>query len=961
MRRLIRKPIIFCAIVILVNLVIHMYVRYQLKSTSVNLTYKIFDLNTKEGSLLVQLDIEGVDTNKLILDAGLPAEFQALEIHSVRDAVGEPMKYSYAVDKIEKDEDVSYSASKLVISPKRKQKFVRIVYQVRVGKENLPPNPAVKNAQTTPGSISEDFGLFCGTNVFLLPRTEIEQVKIQIKPPEGWNIVSTLQKSEKVGEFRLVSEHPKQGIFGAVIGLGQFTEYTKQIGQTVVKIYVNEGFSSHESEIANTAFSTFQSIIDLFGATPEEEYTFIFAPAGQGGDNVWTASNNMGLGGTLSIPPTETQWFDVAKNIFYKWSKYSTDSLSYAQQDKWFIEGASIFSSIQILSKQGLLNKDRWMLRFYSDYYSIYPYRQLPNKDFYRSKPKSNVDLMNPPELYKSTYWTTDNSMRKKVEAKSVAFTAHLDKWIREQSQGKYNLNDIIKHRYNNTKATNQSIIDDIQQVTNLDVSECFAYADGEAVPIPYKDIRALGELEKKPEHVKKNTDISKLGHTLKPTKVDPSAYWKKERKLTFLISSNTNAYLETCGCLASQSGGVSRMATVVRQERQKDPNLALLSAGNAFPDRTLKEHIDQLELNAFLESFEMMSYEFAAVTELELLYGYRALKKQSETLSFPFICANIYDGDHPIFKPYVLKKMGNYNIGFLGVSQEIYLRGFTSLYQSKTAQLSIKNPIETIDKYLPVLRKACDLVVLVGRLDMAMITEILDHTDQIDLIIIPLDASRWSVSSSGEVYIGRAANGFLGNTLIWVCAGQTYALDKLELNMSVSGKIQDFRHSDLELSESVKDAPDIRGYLNEFYSKIAENDEVGFDNPILSWERTTAEFVGVEMCKSCHLDEYTQWSQTKHASAYNTLLRKHRQFSPKCVMCHVTGGGYDSGYSFGSPDRSLVNVQCEMCHGPGSAHIKAPLKVNMLRRPSKKLCMTCHDKEHSDFDMKKYYPKVKH
>ena len=503
--------------------------------------------------------------------------------------------------------------------------------------------------------------------------------------------------------------------------------------------------------------------------------------------------------------------------------------------------------------------------------------------------------------------------------------------------------------------------------MTGLDASECFAYAGGEAGPIPYKEIRVLDELEKKPQRAKK--DIAEYRYMLRPKPaiktlqmgVAASADWKKENTLTFLISSNTHGYLETCGCLFSQLGGVARMATVVRQERQKNPNLVLFSAGNAFPDRVLEEYIDQLELNAFLDSFEMMGYEFAAVTELELVYGYPNLKKQAEALSFPFICANIFQGNHPIFKPYFLKKMGNYNIGFLGLSQEIYSRSLTSMYQSKTAQLSINNPIEIIDRYLPVLRKKCDLVVLVGRLDVAMIEEILDHTDQIDLIITPLNISEWSVNSSGEVYLGRMAHGFLGNTLIWVCNGQTYALDKLEVNISALGKIQDFRHSALELSESVKDAPDIRLYLQNFYSKIAENEKIGFDKPILSWGQTDKEFVGVEMCKSCHSDQYNQWSQTKHAFAFNTLLRKHRHFSPKCVMCHVTGGGYDSGYIFGSTDRSLVNVQCEMCHGPGSAHIKAPLQVNMLRRPSKKLCITCHDKEHSDFDMKKYYPKVRH
>jgi len=959
MKRLIRKPIVFCTIVIVINLALHIYVRYQLKPASVNLNYKIFDVNIKEGSLSVQLDIDQVDTNTLILDAGLPAEFQALEVHSVLDGVGKPIEYSYSIDKVEKSEDVSYSASKLVIPLKRKEKLVRIVYQVRVGRENLPPHPAVKAGQTTLGYLSEDFSLLCGSNVFLLPRARIEQVKIQMKPPEKWDIVSTLQKSEKVGEFQLVSERPKQAIFGAVIGLGKFTEYAKQIGQTAVKIYVNEGYSPHESEIADTTFSIFQSIIDLFGA-PAEQYTFIFAPAGQEGNNVWRVSNSMGLGATLTLPATETQWLDITKNIFYKWNKYSADPRSYPQQDKWFIEGASIYGSVQILSQRGLLNKDRCMLRFYNHYYGIYPYEQLPSKDFYMSQPEFHVDLINLPELYKPTYWAMDNSARKTVEAKTVVFTAHLDNWIREQSQGKYNLNDIIKHRYN-TQAKSQSLIADIQQVTNLDASECFAYAEGEARPIPYKEIRELGKLEKKPQSTKKDIDIAEYGHTLKLPSVDASTHWKKENTLTFLISSNTQAYLETCGCLFSQLGGVARMATVVRQERQKDPDLVLFSAGNAFPNRVLEEYIDELELKAFLDSFEMIGHEFAAVTELELFYGYSSLKKQAETLSFPFICANVYEENHSIFKPYVLKTMGNYNIGFLGLSQQIYASSLTSIYQSKTAQLPINHPIETIDRYLPILRKACDLVVLVGRLDLAMIDEILDYTDQIDLIITPLGFSRWSVNSSGEVYIGRSANGFLGNTLVWVCEGQTYSLDKLEVNMSASGKIQDFRHSELELSESVEDAPDIRQYLNNFYSTIAENEKIGFDKPILSWERTAGEFVGVETCKSCHLEEYNQWSQTKHAFAYNTLLRKHRQFSPKCVMCHVTGGGYDTGYIFGSPDRSLVNVQCEMCHGPGSAHIKTPLQVNMLRHPPEKLCVTCHDEEHSDFDMKKYYPKVKH
>lgn len=69
---------------------------------SVNLTYKLFDINMKDGTLFVQLDIHKLDTKKLILDSGLPAELQDLEIHSVQDSIGNTIKYSYVVDIVEK-------------------------------------------------------------------------------------------------------------------------------------------------------------------------------------------------------------------------------------------------------------------------------------------------------------------------------------------------------------------------------------------------------------------------------------------------------------------------------------------------------------------------------------------------------------------------------------------------------------------------------------------------------------------------------------------------------------------------------------------------------------------------------------------------------------------------------------------------------------------------------------------
>ena len=64
----------------------------------------------------------------------------------------------------------------------------------------------------------------------------------------------------------------------------------------------------------------------------------------------------------------------------------------------------------------------------------------------------------------------------------------------------------------------------------------------------------------------------------------------------------------------------------------------------------------------------------------------------------------------------------------------------------------------------------------------------------------------------------------------------------------------------------------------------------------------------------------------TKHANAFTDLPEMYRN-DPACLTCHVTGYGEAGGYAAGTPVetlRDLLDVGCESCHGPGSAHDKA-------------------------------------
>jgi hypothetical protein len=147
------------------------------------------------------------------------------------------------------------------------------------------------------------------------------------------------------------------------------------------------------------------------------------------------------------------------------------------------------------------------------------------------------------------------------------------------------------------------------------------------------------------------------------------------------------------------------------------------------------------------------------------------------------------------------------------------------------------------------------------------------------------------------------------------------------------------------------------------------------------------AKYVGSGTCKACHEDAYRIWKASPHAHAYQTLVdaRKPslRQYDGECVVCHVVGFGYKSGFTDEQRTPNLKNVGCESCHGPCSLHVENPddMKVREAINPLKaKLvqgkpedrkavdnrisdsCIKCHDTDNShDYSFEKYWPRIAH
>ena len=131
------------------------------------------------------------------------------------------------------------------------------------------------------------------------------------------------------------------------------------------------------------------------------------------------------------------------------------------------------------------------------------------------------------------------------------------------------------------------------------------------------------------------------------------------------------------------------------------------------------------------------------------------------------------------------------------------------------------------------------------------------------------------------------------------------------------------------------------------------------------------ATYVGAKKCKACHLKQYTTWSATKMAGAFELLrpgvraeAKRRVKYDPAkdythdaaCLGCHTTGYGKPGGFRSIEETPDLAGVQCEACHGPHSNVLKVMTIQNKaykhtevlaagLQVPDENTCRgTCHN-----------------
>jgi len=231
---------------------------------------------------------------------------------------------------------------------------------------------------------------------------------------------------------------------------------------------------------------------------------------------------------------------------------------------------------------------------------------------------------------------------------------------------------------------------------------------------------------------------------------------------LEILHTGDVQGYLDTCGCKVNPSGGLPRRGWVASQVRTLFPDAAivLLDAGN-FSDSPTAE--GEAKTRALVEGMNRLGYAAANVGERELVSGLAGFGRATEGARFPFLSANLVrkEDGKPVFAPTTVLEVARagttpVRVGVIGL-----IRANAALQKAGPdgSTLVVADPASTLETYLPDLRAASDVVVVLAAMPDTDVRALVAAHPEIDVVL----GASGGVISPEETAEGKTAVRYTG------------------------------------------------------------------------------------------------------------------------------------------------------------------------------------------------------
>ena len=188
-------------------------------------------------------------------------------------------------------------------------------------------------------------------------------------------------------------------------------------------------------------------------------------------------------------------------------------------------------------------------------------------------------------------------------------------------------------------------------------------------------------------------------------------------KTLTVLQTADLHGYLMPWDYYTNEPAdfGLAKLATLIEQEREKNPNLLLIDDGDTIQGTPLANYYNTIDIQSphpIASAFNTLGFDAVSLGNHDFDFGMEVLSRWVNQLDAPVVCANLIRPDGtPAFKPYIIKEVSGVKIGILGLTTAAVVNW---LPPENFDSLSFVDPVETARKYVPEIRKnGADIVIV--------------------------------------------------------------------------------------------------------------------------------------------------------------------------------------------------------------------------------------------------------
>lgn len=418
--------------------------------------------------------------------------------------------------------------------------------------------------------------------------------------------------------------------------------------------------------------------------------------------------------------------------------------------------------------------------------------------------------------------------------------------------------------------------------------------------------------------------------------------------EITVFFTANEQGQLKPCGCSGGQLGGLDRRHAVLSGTDSE--KRLIFDAGSLVAESTEQ---DLIKFNIIVQAYGLLGYDVVNLTEQDILIARQAGLLDGLGQLFSCITA-LRENEAEVNFPAKFTKRFSLNDKKINVTiGSVDVDGGSSAVETLFSRAASQSPEVTAVN-----------ILIINRYDAEKISEI-SQTGLVDCIISPAQSDEPTNNSEPNSKTLVISAGRLGKYV-----------GKIQIAVSGESGRPALSFSSIAITEDIPQAQPLVELYKDYQrlvkeAKLLEN----YPRFVLP---DNLEYVGSKSCKLCHDYEYQMWQtsgqvfipglvrqadpNSRHSDAFATLQKVGSDYDPECVICHVVGMRFESGFVTAEKTPELKDVGCENCHGPGSEHLRSLGAIETSGPIS--TCTDCHTAEHSvDYaaNEKQYFEKTIH